>query len=160
WFDWSLVERHADVRRFVKSFIAFRGRRDVATEASPPTLDELLRRARIEWHGVALHRPDWDERSHSLAFTMRSVGERYLVHGMLNAYWERLPFEVPAPPPDSRQGWRRWVDTALASPDDIRPWDEAPSVTQSTYDAQPRSVVFLVLPLPGGGDGPPVRGDS
>jgi len=37
------------------------------------TLMELLRRAEIEWHGVALNHPDWSDHSHSIAFTLRSL---------------------------------------------------------------------------------------
>jgi hypothetical protein len=63
---------------------------------------------------------------------------------MLNAYWEPLTFELP-PVSDDQQPWRRWIDTALASPDDIRALDEATIITQSSYVVQPRSSVFLAL---------------
>jgi hypothetical protein len=39
------------------------------------------------------------------------------------------------------------VQTALASPDDLCPWESAPVVTQTAYDVQPRSVVLLVRAL-------------
>jgi isoamylase len=68
WFDWTLLERHADIHRFVKALNRFRQRPDVVAEMSAPTLNELLRRAPIEWHGVALNRPDWSDHSHSLCF--------------------------------------------------------------------------------------------
>ena len=38
----------------------------------------------------------------------------------------------------SRQAWRRCIDTALASPDDINPWNAAPAVDKTTYLSQPR----------------------
>jgi isoamylase len=69
-----------------------------------------------------------------------------MLHGMLNAYWEPLTFELPV---SAEQGWRRWIDTALEAPDDICPWESAPVVRQPTYEAQPRSVVLLVLALEG-----------
>ena len=147
WFDWSLLERHADIHRFVKALIAFRQRRDVVAEEGKLSLNQLLRRARIEWHGVALHNPDWSEHSHSLAFTLQSLSGNFLFHVMLNAYWEPLTFELPPGPPGSDQFWRRCVDTALASPDDFRPWENAPFVEQATYVVQPRSLVGLMLPL-------------
>ena len=148
WFDWSLLERHADIHRFVKALNGFRQRRDVVAEEGKLSLNELLQRAKIEWHGVALHRPDWSEHSHSLAFTLQSLRARYLLHGILNGYWEPLTFELPPVPAESQQQrWRRCVDTALASPDDFWPWDKAPFVEQATYVVQPRSVVFLLLPL-------------
>src|ERR1700756_1853586 len=60
WFDWDLLKKHADVYRFVRMMVAFRARRDVVIERSRLTLNELLKQARIEWHGVALNRPDWN----------------------------------------------------------------------------------------------------
>jgi isoamylase len=147
WFDWSLLERHADIHRFVRALNAFRQRRDVVAEGGRLSLNQLLERAKIEWHGVALNQPDWSEHSHSLAFTLRSLRAHFLMHGMLNAYWEPLTFEIPPVPAESRQRWRRCVDTALASPDDFSPWEEASSVEATTYTVQSRSVVILALPL-------------
>jgi isoamylase len=149
WFDWSLLERHADIHRFVKALNEFRQRRDVVAGGTVLSLNQLLRRARIEWHGVALKCPDWSDHSHSLAFTLRSLHGRFLLHGMLNAYWEPLTFELPPLPSEGQQGWRRCIDTALNSPDDIYPWEDAPVLTQATYVAQPRSVVLLALALEG-----------
>jgi isoamylase len=147
WFDWSILLRHKDVHRFVKELIRFRQRRDVVAEATALSLNELLRRARIEWHGVALKQPDWSESSHSLAFTLRSLQGRFLLHGMLNAYWESLTFELPQVPRGHQHGWRRCIDTALDSPNDISAWESASLVMQPTYAAQPRSVVLLALSL-------------
>jgi len=147
WFDWSLLERHADIHRFVKELSAFRQRRDVVIEGDRLTLNQLLQRAKIDWHGIMLGCPDWSENSHSLAFTMRSLRGRFLLHGILNAYWEPLNFELPPVPVESRQRWRRCIDTALASPDDIVPWESAPPMGESIYVAQPRSLVLLSLAL-------------
>jgi isoamylase len=147
WFDWSLLNRHADIHRFVKALNAFRQRRDVVMEGGRLSLNQLLQRAKIEWHGVALNQPDWSEHSHSLAFTLRSLRGRFLLHNMLNAYWEPLTFELPPVPAESQQHWRRCIDTALASPDDIYPWEKAPLFTETTYVVQPRSLVLLSLAL-------------
>ena len=147
WFDWSLLERHPDIHRFVKVLVGFRQRRDVVAEDTVLSLNQLLRRTHIEWHGVALKRPDWSDQSHSLAFTLRTLRGRFLLHGMLNAYWEPLTFDLPPVPADRQQGWRRCIDTALEAPDDISPWDGAAVVRQGTYEVQPRSVVFLALAL-------------
>jgi isoamylase len=148
WFDWRLLERHADLHRFVKTLNAFRQRRDVL-DIGTLTLNELLQRARIEWHGVKLNQPDWSEHSHSLAFTLRSLASRFLLHGILNAYWEPLTFELPPVPVASGEQWRRCIDTALASPHDIEPWQSAPAVDQAIYEVQPRSVVLVALVLAG-----------
>jgi glycogen operon protein len=149
WLDWSLLKQHSDIHRFVKGLIGFRQRRDVVTEGAALSLNQLLHRARIEWHGVELNRPDWSDHSHSLAFTLRSLRARFLLHGILNAYWEPLSFELPPVPAEHQQEWRRCIDTSLDSPDDISPWDSAPVVGQATYLAQPRSMVLLALKLEG-----------
>ncbi|HXZ24612.1 MAG TPA: glycogen debranching protein GlgX, partial [Nitrospiria bacterium] len=106
WFDWRLLERHADVHRFVKALTAFRQRRDVLAEAGTLSLNQLLERAKITWHGVALDQPDWGEHSHAIAFTLRSLRGRFLLHGMFNAYWEPLTFELPLVPSGLTQRWR------------------------------------------------------
>ena len=113
WLDWRLLEQHSDIHRFVKALIAFRQRRDVVTEGAALSLNQLLHRARIEWHGVELKRPDWSDHSHSLAFTLRSLRARFLLHGILNAYWEPLSFELPPAPAEHQRGWRRCIDTSL-----------------------------------------------
>jgi glycogen operon protein len=155
WFDWSLLERHAGMHRFVKVLSQYRQRRDVVTESATLTLNQLLDRSKIEWHGVALNRPDWSEHSHSLAFTVESLRARFVFHGMLNAYWEPLSFELPLARADGRR-WRRCIDTALPTPEDISTWVKAPSMTQSHYVVQPRSMVLLAQNLrPGAGDTSP-----
>ena len=147
WMDWRLLERHADIHRFVSELNAFRQRRDVVVRKERLSLNELLRRSHIEWHGVKLEQPDWSEHSRALAFTLRSLDGGFLLHGILNAYWEPLTFELPAVPQEHADSWRRCIDTALDSPDDIRPWAQAPGVKQRDYEAQARSLVVLALAL-------------
>ena len=115
----------------------------MAHERTKLTLNELLQKAEIKWHGVRLDSPDWSEQSRSLAFTLRSLYGRFSLHGMLNAYWEPLSFELPPDDLENRKPWRRCVDTALRSPDDICPWEKAPAVSQTTYTVEARSLVLL-----------------
>jgi isoamylase len=147
WFDWSLAERHADIHRFVRLLTRFRQRRDVVTAGPALTLNALLQRARIEWHGVQLNRPDWSEHSHSVAFTLRSLHARFLLHAMFNAYWEPLTFELPQAPDAAHGAWRRCINTARASPDDIQQWEEAPAIASPVCVVEPRSIVLLAMPL-------------
>jgi glycogen operon protein len=147
WFDWNLLKRHGDIHRFVKALNTFRQRRDVVVEGAALSLNQLLRQARIDWQGVVLAHPDWRDNSHSLAFSLESLRARFRFHVIFNAYWEPLIFELPPVPDEARQAWRRCIDTALASPDDINPWDAAPAVVQRAYLAQPRSVILLARAL-------------
>ena len=151
WFDWRLVERHADIHQFVKSLVEARQQRGALAKDSTLSLNQVLRGAQIEWHGVTLDRPDWSDYSHSIAFTAHAEPTGFLIDGMLNAYWEPLIFELP-PVPDGQQSWLRWIDTALAPPDDICTWNAA-TVSQSAYVVQPRSLVVLARQLENAGFG-------
>ncbi len=62
---------------------------------------------------------------------------------ILNAYWELLEFELPLAGESPTRSWRRWIDTALAAPQDIVDWHEAPALSGQTYPAAARSVVVL-----------------
>jgi pullulanase/glycogen debranching enzyme len=141
WFDWTLLATHADVHRFVTLLTARRRLRDTEHEVRRVSLTEMIETANKAWHGVALGQPDWRDDSHSVAFTMELRREGILVHIILNAYWEPLDFALP--PVSSGDGWRQWIDTALDSPDDIVPWENAAPVAAQTYRAEPRSAVVL-----------------
>jgi isoamylase len=143
WFDWTLLERHADVRRFVTLLNARRLLRDVEHERQRESLTELIRKANKAWHGVRLKQPDWRDDSHSIAFTVEMRRDGMLVHVILNAYWEPLAFELPPLAEHAGGHWRRWVDTALESPHDIVPWQTAPSVTVWDYRVEAHSSVVL-----------------
>ena len=142
WFDWSLPGRHPDVHRFVKRLVSFRLRRDAADEDGL-SLNELLRRGQVQWHGVKINQPDWADHSHSLACTVRSIKGRFLIHLMLNSYREALAFDLPPVAESSASGWHRWIDTSLDSPDDVCELASAPAVPGASYTVQPRSVVAL-----------------
>jgi glycogen operon protein len=146
WFDWRLVDSHPDIRRFVRLLNALRQHRNLANGGPRPSLNQMLERARIHWSGVDLGAPDWSEHSHTLALTLDGPGGQFRLHGIFNAYWEPLAFEVPAAA-TSRHSWQRCIDTALPSPDDILPIEDAPVFTGTRYVAQPRSVVLLALGL-------------
>jgi isoamylase len=148
WLDWSLLSHNAELFRFVRMMIEFRGRRDVVSERSKLTLNELLGQAPLAWHGVQLNHPDWGSDSHSIAFTVNSLRGRFSIHAMLNAYWKALSFEVPMPVSKTETQWRRWIDTSLRSPLDICDWTDAPVVSVAEYDVEARSVVVLVKTAP------------
>jgi len=143
WFDWSLISRHTDVYRFVKLLIARRLMRDVKYERRRASLMQLIRESKHAWHGVKLYQPDWSDDSHTLAFGAELLDEGLRFHLILNAYWEPLDFELP-PAGNGGGTWRRWIDTALDSPNDIVEWQAAQPVPGPAYRAGPRSVVVLV----------------
>ena len=139
WLDWRLLERHADVHRFVRHLVHDR----LGAEEHGLTLNQFLRAARIEWHGVEPGHPDWSHSSHSLAVTASTPRGRRLYHFLFNAYREPLDFRLPPVDPTRSRAWRRWFDTARRSPEDIVDPAEAPTVDVETYRVEAHSIVGL-----------------
>jgi glycogen operon protein len=67
---------------------------------------------------------------------------------MFNAYWEALDFDLPAAPTSAVVGWRRWIDTSRASPDDIMEIGVGPAMSATQYRVGPRSIVALTAQAP------------
>jgi isoamylase len=142
WFDWTRLDKHADVHRFVKQLIADRldfGQGRTADDR----LDELLERVKIEFRGVTQAAPDVGNTSHALAMSRTSHNGKNVFYLMFNAYWEPLAFALPAAPATT-QGWRLWIDTSRPSPGDIMSRDDAPPVAGDQYQVGPRAIVALV----------------
>jgi isoamylase len=147
WFDWTRLQKHADVHRFVKLLTERRLLRGTEHEKRRMSLNQLISAANKAWHGTRLNQPDWSDHSRSVAFTVEVRPEKLLIHFIFNAYWEPLDFELPPAGNAGTNPWRRWIDTALDSPHDIAPWREAPPVPELTYRAEARSVVALYAPM-------------
>jgi isoamylase len=141
WFDWTRVEKHADVHRFLKLLIERRLLRSIEHERQRMNLTTMLQQANKAWHGTRLFQPDWGDGSHSVALGAELKQEGLRFHLILNAYWEPLAFELPKL--EAPGTWRRWIDTALDSPNDIVGWQTAPAVSGDTYRAAARSVIML-----------------
>jgi glycogen operon protein len=139
WFDWDDLGRYADCRRFVRRLIHFRKHspvfRDQAFWGQPGA-------TAITWHGVRLNAPDWGDSSHALAYELFHGQTGAHMHVMLNAYWEPLAFDLPAPRPGFV--WKCLVDTSRETADT----DDTPplilSASQQSVVCEPRSSVVLV----------------
>ena len=147
WFDWSLLDKHRDLHRFVRTMIAMRKRSDISIEDPGISLNQYLKQTKFVWHGVKLNQPDWGPDSHSIAMTGRSLRDRFALHIMINAYWEQLSFEIPPASELSATDWRRLIDTAQESPNDICVYDEAAVIREPVYTVQPRSVAILLASI-------------
>ena len=139
WLDWRLLARHGDVHRFVQHLVRSR----LEVEEHGLTLNQFLRAARIEWHGIEPGRPDWSHSSHSLAVTASTPRGRRLYHFLFNAYREPLDFRLPPVDAARSRSWRRWLDTARDSPEDIIDPGEAPEVQVEVYRVEAHSMVGL-----------------
>jgi isoamylase len=149
WLDWRLLDRHPDLHRFVRMLIVHRlqGIEMGREENFGLSLNELLRRAEIDWHGVRLGCPDRSDDSHSIACTVQPKGSAIplWLHLMCNAYWEPLDFELPLVPETAASGWLRWIDTGREPPEDIVDPPAAPLLTERQYRVMPRSFAALLL---------------
>jgi glycogen operon protein len=143
WFDWSLLEKHADILSFTKKLVNLRLNLSFTQRPTREiSLNQLLRVFPATWHGVQLKKTDWAEYSHSLAVTVRSLSQRRLYHIILNSYWEPLEFELPLW--NLENGWRRVLDTSQSAAEDLLPIENAPLVNATSYLAQPRSLIVLI----------------
>lgn len=133
WFDWSSLDREAEILRFTQQLIRFTQSRFAFSMDNywVGTGD-----VNLSWHGVELDRPDWSDSSHSIAVLLETPkGNAYVI---FNAFWESLWFELPP------FEWYRLIDTSLRAPDDFCAPNDAPKVDDTMYLVEARSVVLLV----------------
>ena len=147
WFDWSLVDKNADLVRFVKALIALRRsnpalRRRSFLSGIPTKQGELsdvswfnaLGRA-VDWRGNdeqslvcifgAVSRPDRVNREPSEAIRLENGGEvSRNVMLLLNPCGQAREFAIPELVRTLR--WRKFIDTAAAPPADIYPALDGP----------------------------------
>ena len=131
WLDWSLAETNHEVLSFFRMMIAFRKSHPSIARSTGWGTD-------VRWHGVGVA-ADLAPYSRTLAFHLRDrTAEDGDIYVMINADWQNLVFEIQAP-----GSWRRLIDTALASPNDIVAPIEAPTIADNRYDVSARSIVVL-----------------
>jgi isoamylase len=133
WLDWARLDANRDVFRFFKLMIAFR--KSHACIGRP-----IFWREDVSWHGPD-GPVDLGYESRCLAYRLRGapVGDDDL-YVMINGHWEDRSFTVPA---EQRSGWRRVVDTARPSPEDIVEPGHEPTLVTVSYLVSARSVVVL-----------------
>ena len=175
WFDWSLVETHADLVRFVRGIIRFR--------LDNPTLRrrEFLRgvdEARggtpdVEWFSPDGGPVDWGAAAASLVCFFSAAlgpdasataadgapGRARPVLIFLHAGSEPRSFRIPRSPHVAGLPWRLFVDTREPSPFDLHGEGLGVAVEAgATLDLPGRALVCLVsdpLPTVGPGIGSP-----
>jgi glycogen operon protein len=144
WFDWTLVEKNADMLAFVRQMIALRKRhpslrrrRFLSGEMSDPTV-----KPDIVWHGTTLERPDWsDWHTRVLAFTLAAVeADESELHVIMNMSDSTQVMELP----EALEGaWRLFVDTSQHTGSCGDEAAEKPLWTETTYPAVSRSVIVF-----------------
>nr|WP_303652511.1 glycogen debranching protein GlgX [Paludisphaera mucosa] len=148
WVDWTFAASHRDFHRFVRKLIALRKAHPVFRRRTFFVGTTAAGSPDILWHGVQPVRPDFSATSRALAFALdgrRCDRPGYVdrdFYVALNSDDQDLEFRIPSSPSGRR--WRRVVDTALASPDDVVDLDAGPDVAvMSAYTVRGRSMIIL-----------------
>jgi len=132
WLDWTRLQDNREVFRFFKLMIAFRKSHAIGRST--------FWREDVSWHGT--NGPvDFAHDSRCLAYTLRgaAVGDDDL-YVMINGHWVDHVFTVAD---GIAAGWRRVVDTARPSPEDIIEPGNEPALPTPDYTVSARSVVVL-----------------
>jgi isoamylase len=132
WLDWDLLDRNRDMFRFFKQLIAFR-------KAHTSIHRSTFWREDVHWYGAA-GPVDFSPEARRLAYCLRGQSQNDNdLYVMINAHWEDADFAI-----QESYGWKRVVDTALHSPQDVLdPGHEEP-IGESHYRVKARSVVVLI----------------
>ena len=133
WLDWARLDEHRDVFRFFRLMIAFR-------KSHPCIGRPTFWREDISWYGVD-GPVDFGHESRCLAYCLHgaTVGDDDL-YVMINGHWEDHSFRIAE---GHGSEWRRVVDTARPSPDDIVEPGNEPALETMSYLVGARSVVVL-----------------
>jgi len=140
WYDWSFVEKHAEIQRFTRGMIAFRKAHEVLRK------EAFYNDSEVRWsapRGANLFWEDPEQLSFSCLILGGAEADLLL---MFNAAGEAMDFELP-----TMQGgkmWRLAVDTSRAAPEDI--FDAGSELLlkgQGRYRVEARSSAILVSGL-------------
>ena len=138
WFNWKDTENNADLLRFVQEMIAWYKTHDLFLQERFWS-DSIS--PQITWHGTELHKPDFRDISHSIAFELKHPRNEEHLFIVFNAYWEALTFTIPRT--NAERQWARVIDTSLPSPDDFSTPPHLLDEKLRSYFVKPRTVVVL-----------------
>jgi glycogen operon protein len=144
WFDWGLVERNADMLRFVRELIALR-KRHPSLQRRRFLSGQPRNGARlpdISWHGPDGSLPQWDDPDgRALAFTLAGIAEgEEDLQVLINTGGGSRSFNLV----ESRgRTWHLALDTAAEAPGEIAAPQEQSPWAQDRYRVTAHSLVVL-----------------
>jgi isoamylase len=151
WFDWTQVEKNAELLRFFRNMIAFRRMHPVLRPRDHVQNKDYAGSglADITWHGVKAWNADWSDSARMLAFMLcgkHAKGGTVLddsIYVAMNSYWDGLWCELPKPTPGEK--WHVFCNTGMPSPQDIsEPGKEPVLADQNGFFLGPRAFIILV----------------
>lgn len=111
WFNWDLLKENESLFRFFRLIIAFRKNRPLLQRTT------FLGEQDIFWHGTEPFRPQWENYTGFIAYTLVDNLKHRDLYIAFNAQHEEAT--VSFPPPPKHMKWHLVVDTSLESPHDI-----------------------------------------
>ncbi|MFI3137413.1 MAG: glycogen debranching protein GlgX [Methylococcaceae bacterium] len=144
WLNWELVEKNADILRFVQHMIALRKRH--ASIMRRRFLSGKVVGGKditdISWHSDTLNTPLWDDpEARLLAFTLAGVNhDESDLHVVMNMSDQAVTAELPV---ITAKNWCLSVNTALKSPFDIISLDAQEPIQSNVYQINAQSIVVF-----------------
>ncbi|MFQ5731630.1 MAG: glycogen debranching protein GlgX [Planctomycetaceae bacterium] len=146
WFDWTLVERNADLVRFVRELIrlrleesTLRQREFLTGDAEPDAL-----RPDASWFGPDGGPVRWKTADYSLTLLLAGApadeGRPAARSILVLAHAGEVPYTFRLPDVTQPREWRLVVDTAAVPPADVFPDDTGPRLSRRAIKMQPRSL--------------------
>jgi len=151
WQDWTLLEKNAELFRYVKTMLAFRHAHHALRNRWHLTGTDTVGSgyADITWHGTQAWNADWSGTSRILAFMLCGKhahgGQREdnYIYVAMNMHWDSHWFELPGLPEGMQ--WHAAANTGAPPPEDIwQPGTEPLLENQAGLLVGDRSVVVLV----------------
>jgi len=141
WFDWSCLDQHQELFRFIRGMIAFRHAHPVLSK------EHFYTSAEIQWFGSEEKPPNWTDPAEKRFACLIHEGEHNAIYLMFNAGATAVDFGLPTPSPGSQ--WQLAVDTALEAPRDFVAGGEALlRQDPKSYHLGPQSSAILLVRAP------------
>ncbi len=137
WYDWSCLERHREIYRFVRGMMAFRRAHPVLSR------EQFYTDAEIRWCAPQGGLPNWGDPKERRFACLIQEAARSALCLMFNAGTDAVDFALPPGMAGAR--WHLAVDTARESPQDLFAVGEEPVCEDCRiYRLNPRSSVVLL----------------
>ena len=152
WFNWKLVDKHKDLRRFCEALVAFRKAEPTVRQTDflhgQPIRPGVL--PDVSWFSPSGGQVDWSGEARSLVCLLAAAPTKdassppnHHVLMLFHAGADARHFTLP--PPARGIAWRLFVDTAAVSPDDVYPaLDGPPPRANDVVTLEPRSLMVYV----------------
>jgi isoamylase len=137
WYDWRLVERHAEIHRFTKGMIAFRRAHPVLR------LESFYADADLHWFNPGGSTPDWSSPEECTLGCLVFGRDEPDLCLLFNAGSEPVTFALPDPPGGG--AWHLVADTFHDAPQDLfDPGREPQLENPHFYRLGPRASAILL----------------